>query len=381
MEPRNPGGRKSGPPGPGRDRRPRGLLSVRSALVLGFAVLTALGGAGLLYAAHRPVALVVLGAVGIFAAALKLFDSMIELKPWPPVVSRSGRSRGCLASPDVTAVGRGRAAAGWRESAGNRRSIACSVNRVVNRTRRYSSKQGSRSRRSEMGSVLSAEVTEARETARDVGDAGRMAHNPATTGNVSARQYVATTKRNRRPEVGQRRITRGMLAARTRSSCTDSTGHSTDDTCRAGIIRQLGPRTGPRSTSALVACSWVPSGSLPGQDARVDPMLQNFSPSTLDTGGVNVWPFGDSLHQASRLVDESHTILCGVRHWQCTGADGGQHDRAALGFGIHMDIIAVRDESQPIVERLRLRTEDLRHSPDMPAERTSANAGRRRCRT
>ena len=44
-------------------------------------------------------------------------------------------------------------------------------------------------------------------------------------------------------------------------------------------------------------------------------MLQNFSPSTLDTGGVNVWPFGDSLHQASRLVDESHTILCGVRHW------------------------------------------------------------------
>jgi hypothetical protein len=95
MQPRNPGGRKSGPPGPGRDRRPRGLLSVRSALVLGFAVLTALGGAGLLYAAHRPVALVVLGAVGVFAAALKLFDSMIELKPWPPVVSRSGRSRGC----------------------------------------------------------------------------------------------------------------------------------------------------------------------------------------------------------------------------------------------------------------------------------------------
>ena len=76
--------------------------------MLGFAVLTALGGAGLLYAAHRPVALVVLGAVGIFAAALKLFDSMIELKPWPPVVSRSGRSRGCLASLDVTAVGRGR---------------------------------------------------------------------------------------------------------------------------------------------------------------------------------------------------------------------------------------------------------------------------------
>jgi hypothetical protein len=135
MQPRNLGGRKNGPPGPGRDRRPRGLLSVRSALVLGFAVLTALGGAGLLYAAHRPVALVVLGAIGIFAAALKLFDSMIELKPWPPVVSRSGRSRGCFASLDVTAVGRGRQPPGWRESPGTRRSIVCSVNRFVNRTR------------------------------------------------------------------------------------------------------------------------------------------------------------------------------------------------------------------------------------------------------
>jgi hypothetical protein len=76
MQSRNPAVRKSREPA----RRPRGLLSVRSALVLGFAVLAALGGAGLLYAAHRPVALVVLGAVGIFAAALKLLDSMIELK-------------------------------------------------------------------------------------------------------------------------------------------------------------------------------------------------------------------------------------------------------------------------------------------------------------
>jgi hypothetical protein len=77
MQSRNPAVRKSSEP----HRRPRGLLSVRAALVLGFAVLAALGGAGLLYAAHRPVALVVLGAVGIFAAALKLFDSMIELMP------------------------------------------------------------------------------------------------------------------------------------------------------------------------------------------------------------------------------------------------------------------------------------------------------------
>jgi hypothetical protein len=64
-------------------RPPRKLLSVRSALVLTLAVLAALGGAGLLYLAHRPVALVVLGAIGILAAALKLFDSTIELGSLP----------------------------------------------------------------------------------------------------------------------------------------------------------------------------------------------------------------------------------------------------------------------------------------------------------
>ena len=46
-----------------------------------------------------------------------------------------------------------------REGAGIRRSIACSVNRFVNRTRRDSLRRGRRSRRSETGSVLSAEVT------------------------------------------------------------------------------------------------------------------------------------------------------------------------------------------------------------------------------
>jgi hypothetical protein len=44
------------------------------------------------------------------------------------------------------------------------------------------------------------------------------------------------------------RITRGMLPARTRPSCTDSTSHCIDDTRCAGITRQPGPRTGPRST-------------------------------------------------------------------------------------------------------------------------------------
>ena len=42
------------------------------------------------------------------------------------------------------------------------------------------------------------------------------------------------------------RITRGMLPARIRPSCTDSTGHCTDGTRRAGIIRRPGPRAGPR---------------------------------------------------------------------------------------------------------------------------------------
>jgi hypothetical protein len=64
------------------DRKPDqpqcGLLSVRSALVLTLALIAAGGGAVLLYAAHRPAALIVLGAFGIFAAALTLIDRMIE---------------------------------------------------------------------------------------------------------------------------------------------------------------------------------------------------------------------------------------------------------------------------------------------------------------
>jgi hypothetical protein len=60
------------------DQPQRGLLSVRSALVLALALMAAGGGAVLLYAAHRPTALIVLGAFGIFAAALTLIDRMIE---------------------------------------------------------------------------------------------------------------------------------------------------------------------------------------------------------------------------------------------------------------------------------------------------------------
>jgi hypothetical protein len=58
--------------------REHGLLSVRSALVLSLALLAALGGAGLLFAAHRSPPLIALGAGAIFAAALQLLNSVIE---------------------------------------------------------------------------------------------------------------------------------------------------------------------------------------------------------------------------------------------------------------------------------------------------------------
>jgi hypothetical protein len=47
--------------------------------VLTVALLVGFGGAALLYAAHRPVALIALGGLGFFGGALKLLDSMIEL--------------------------------------------------------------------------------------------------------------------------------------------------------------------------------------------------------------------------------------------------------------------------------------------------------------
>lgn len=79
MQPRNPSGRKSDSPDREPSRSSHALLSVRSALVLTVALLIGCGGAALLYAAHRPVALVALGGLGFLGGALKLFDSMIEL--------------------------------------------------------------------------------------------------------------------------------------------------------------------------------------------------------------------------------------------------------------------------------------------------------------
>jgi hypothetical protein len=57
------------------------LLPLRSAFVLTLALLVALAAGGLLYAAHRSIALAVLGAGGAFAAAVTFFNVVIELRP------------------------------------------------------------------------------------------------------------------------------------------------------------------------------------------------------------------------------------------------------------------------------------------------------------
>jgi biotin transporter BioY len=54
------------------------LLTVRAALLLGFAVIIALGAAWLMLATHRPVAATALGAIAVLAAALKLLNDLVE---------------------------------------------------------------------------------------------------------------------------------------------------------------------------------------------------------------------------------------------------------------------------------------------------------------
>jgi len=56
------------------------LFTVRSAVVVELALLTAIGGTGLLLAAHRTIAQAVLGGCGILGVALKLFNDLIELR-------------------------------------------------------------------------------------------------------------------------------------------------------------------------------------------------------------------------------------------------------------------------------------------------------------
>jgi hypothetical protein len=69
-------------------------------------------------------------------------------------------------------------------------------------------------------------------------------------GCVSDLQVCRAAYRNRTDGL---RITRGMLLSRTRSSCTDSTGHRIDGTRGAGIIRRPGPRPGPRPRPCVPA--------------------------------------------------------------------------------------------------------------------------------
>jgi hypothetical protein len=57
---------------------PQPLFTVREALVVGYALLTSIGGAELLYATHRPISLIAFSGFGIFGLALKFFDDKIE---------------------------------------------------------------------------------------------------------------------------------------------------------------------------------------------------------------------------------------------------------------------------------------------------------------
>jgi hypothetical protein len=72
-----------------RPNRSRCLFTVRSALIIELAVITGLVGAGLLLAAHRSVPLAVLGGCGILAAAIGLYDQLIELSAGPGALRRN----------------------------------------------------------------------------------------------------------------------------------------------------------------------------------------------------------------------------------------------------------------------------------------------------
>lgn len=78
MKSRQPATRKT-VPGKRQPCPPRRLFTVRSALVFELALLTALGAAVLMLAAHRPIAETALGGLGILGVALKLYDDLIEL--------------------------------------------------------------------------------------------------------------------------------------------------------------------------------------------------------------------------------------------------------------------------------------------------------------
>ena len=90
-----------------------------------------------------------------------------------------------LPGPDTVPRAQGRQPRKGAEEcggAGNCRSIACSVNRFVNRTRRDSTRRGRRSRPSEMDRACKPRSPHPRETARDARETRRMAHNPEVEG-------------------------------------------------------------------------------------------------------------------------------------------------------------------------------------------------------
>ncbi len=84
------------------------------------------------------------------------------------------------------------------------------------------------------------------ETARDGRDVRRMAHNPATADDPTARRYVAGTRRNRQSKTRQRRITRGPLSCTDGMTCTDSSPDGTHSADCTGISLRSVPRLVPR---------------------------------------------------------------------------------------------------------------------------------------
>jgi hypothetical protein len=64
--------------GNGDKHRKRRLLSVRTALILALAILTALAAAGLLYLSHRAAPEIALSAAATLAAALVFYDRVID---------------------------------------------------------------------------------------------------------------------------------------------------------------------------------------------------------------------------------------------------------------------------------------------------------------
>jgi hypothetical protein len=61
-----------------RNNPQKRLLSLRSVVVFQIASLAGIGSGYLLYLAHRPMSLVVMGAIGIFAVAVRFVDDLID---------------------------------------------------------------------------------------------------------------------------------------------------------------------------------------------------------------------------------------------------------------------------------------------------------------